>query len=188
MRIVVDRDVVDINQSDGPSQLANGHVRSLTPGCLVSDVRMPGMDGMELLRVLAERDADLPVVMLTAHGDVTMAVNAMKTGAVEFLEKPCHANHLRQKVGEALARNATNQSKLDEREEIRQLLSNLTPREREVLDLLVDGKQARTVSKRLGSSHNTVRVQRTTIMKKMRADNLADLINMLHRGDGSGMS
>lgn len=149
------------------------------PGCLISDVRMPGMDGMELLRHLAEQDRRIPVVMLSAHGDIPMAVAAVKSGAIDFLEKPADPGTLRQKVASALELDQKWRDGQDEREEIEQLLATLTPRESEVLNLLVNGKDARIVAQILGSSHNTVRVQRASIMKKMRADNIADLVRMV---------
>ena len=124
--------------------------------------------------------------MLSAHGDIPMAVDAMKTGAVEFLEKPADPDVLRRKVVEALARNAAALSDHHEQQEIRQHLATLTPREKQVLDYLADGKDAHTIAQIFGSSHNTVRVQRASIMKKMRADNLADLVKMLNRIAGTG--
>ena len=148
------------------------------PGCLVSDVRMPGMDGMDLLRHLSQQGIRIPVVMLSAHGDIPMAIDAVKTGAIDFLEKPADPDVLRQKVAGALATDLTWRLDLDEKEEIKQLESTLTAREREVLKLLVDGKSAKIVAQILGSSYNTVRVQRASIMKKMRADNIADLVRM----------
>lgn len=150
------------------------------PGCLISDVRMPGMDGMELLQELMSRGTKIPVVMLSGHGDIPMAVAAVKIGAVDFLEKPAEAEQLREKVTKALALDTKWRMGQDEREEIVQLLSTLTPREREVLNLLVDGKEAKIIGTILGSSHNTVRVQRASIMKKMRADNIADLVRMMN--------
>jgi len=149
------------------------------PGCIVSDVRMPGMDGMELLDRLAERRARTPIIMLTAHGDIPMAVDAIKLGAVEFLEKPAEAETLREKVAAALAKDAASRLAGEEHEEIQHFLETLTTREREVLRYLVDGKHAKTIAKILGTSHNTVRVQRSAIMKKMRADTVADLVRMM---------
>ena len=148
------------------------------PGCLVSDVRMPGMDGMDLLRHLSQQGRKIPVVMLSAHGDIPMAVSAVKTGAIDFLEKPADPSVLRQKVANALTVDSKWRLDQEEREEIEHLLGTLTPREREVLNLLVDGKNARIIAQILGSSHNTVRVQRASVMKKMKADNIADLVRM----------
>ncbi len=143
-------------------------------------MRMPGMDGMQLLRHLSERGIRIPVVMLSAHADIPMAVDAVKTGAVDFLEKPAEPETLRRKVAKALELDQMWRMGQDERQEIEHLLSALTPREREVLNLLIDGKDAKIVAQILGSSHNTVRVQRASIMKKMRADNIADLVRMVN--------
>lgn len=156
------------------------------PGCLLSDVRMPGLDGMRLLRRLAELDSKLPVIMLTAHGDVPMAVQAMKVGAVEFLEKPVEPATLRLVVASALAQDEDQRSNLAEIQEIESLLSELTRREREVLELLVDGKSAKTVASIRQVAHNTVRIHRSRIMKKMRADNVADLIRMVNLSSERG--
>lgn len=148
------------------------------PGCLISDVRMPGMDGMELLRQLKALGHKIPVVMLSAHGDIAMAVAAVKLGAIDFLEKPADPETLRDKVRNALAVDKQWQMERAEQDEVDQLLSTLTPRERQVLDLLIDGKDAKLIAQILGSAHNTVRVQRANLMKKMRADNIADLVRM----------
>jgi two-component system, LuxR family, response regulator FixJ len=147
------------------------------PGCLVCDVRMPGIDGMELLQILSDIKTTLPIVMLTAHGDVPMAVSAMQIGAVDFLEKPAAAHVLRRKVADALSRNSQQRANQMELEETRQLIETLTAREREVFMFLVNGKAPRTIATILGTSKNTVRVQRVSIMKKLKADNIADLIN-----------
>lgn len=151
------------------------------PGCLVSDVRMPGIDGMELLRRLSELQVRMPVVMLSAHGDIPMAVRALKIGAVDFLEKPVDADELRAKVAEALRSDAEWRQGQDERDEIQQLLQTLTSREHEVLELLVRGRQAKTIALAFGTSHNTVRVQRANIMRKMKADTVGDLIRMINK-------
>lgn len=159
------------------------HYDGSQSGCLVSDVRMPGMDGMELLRHLRTQGRKIPVLMLSAHGDIPMAVAALKVGAIDFLEKPADPDVLRQKVVQALTVDRHWRMAQEERNEVDQLLSTLTPREREVLELLVDGKEAKSVAQILGSSHNTVRVQRASIMKKMRADNIADLVRMTNHAE-----
>ena len=112
-----------------------------------------------------------------------MAVAALKVGAIDFLEKPADPDVLRQKVVQALTVDRHWRMAQEERNEVDQLLSTLTPREREVLELLVDGKEAKSVAQILGSSHNTVRVQRASIMKKMRADNIADLVRMTNHAE-----
>ena len=152
---------------------------SLRAGCLITDVRMPGMDGMQLLKQLESRNARLPILMLSAHGDIRMAVRAMKLGAIDFLEKPVDPNTLRQKVLLAVEQDKLARTDQEELEEIRSSIETLTPREREVLDLLVDGKTAKVIGVILGTAHNTVRVQRANIFRKMRADNVVDLIRMV---------
>ena len=145
-------------------------------GCLITDVRMPSMDGMQLLKQLESRNAALPILMLSAHGDIRMAVRAMKLGAIDFLEKPVDANVLRQKVLVAMEQDQLARTDQAELEEVRAAMQTLTPREREVLDLLIDGKSAKMIGVILGTAHNTVRVQRANIFRKMQADNVVDLI------------
>lgn len=148
-------------------------------GCVISDVRMPGIDGMQLLTRLQERNASMPVLMLSAHGDIAMAVRAMQLGAVDFLEKPIDPYLLRQKVSEAIRKDEHRLVDLEERNEIAAALETLTPREREVLDLLIDGKSAKMIGTILGTAHNTVRVQRANVIRKMKADNVVDLLRMV---------
>jgi len=149
-------------------------------GCLLLDVMMPGMDGMELLRRLANPRLAIPVIMLTGHGDIPMAVNAIQIGAVGFLEKPANPVVLREKVAEALSKNAGERREQEEREEILHLYNGLTPRERQVTKLLVDGKPPKMIAKALGTAYSTVRNQRASILKKMRADNVPDLAKMIN--------
>ena len=148
-------------------------------GCLISDVRMPGMDGMQLLDQLKSLGANLPIVLLSAHGDIAMAVRAMKIGAMDFLEKPIDPHLLRQKVAEAVRKDSLYRVDQDERNEVGAALASLTSREREVLELMIDGKNAKTIGTILGTSHNTVRVQRANLIRKMKADNIVDLIRMI---------
>ena len=148
-------------------------------GCLISDVRMPGMDGMQLLKHLESRDASLPIFMLSAHGDIRMAVRALKLGAIDFIEKPVDPHLLRKKVLQAMEQDKLARADQAELDEVRSAIQSLTPREREVLDLLVDGKSAKVIGVILGTAHNTVRVQRANIFRKMRADNVVDLIRMV---------
>ena len=153
--------------------------RPSMPGCLILDVRMPGMDGMQLLRELAHRDYYPPIIMLTAHGDIPMAVDAIQTGAIDFLEKPAEPAAIQEKVTAALAKDAESRRGKAERDEIRSAYDQLTPREREVLELLVDGKSTKTIATVLGTAESTVRLHRSSIFKKMRADSVPDLINLM---------
>lgn len=147
--------------------------------CLILDVRMPGMDGLALLRQLTEQQVPLPVIMLSAHGDIPMAVGAVKTGAVDFLEKPAEPSVLREKVVAALETAVRWRQDQEERQEILDKYAKLTPRERQVAALLADGKTIKRIARMLGTSQNTLRVQQLSIRNKMEADNAADLVNMM---------
>jgi len=144
--------------------------------CLVCDVRMPGMSGLELQEALSARSARLPVVLITGHGDVAMAVRAMKAGASDFIEKPFNDQVLLDAVNRALARARDGQGA--GRAEVEARLSALTPREREVLVLVVEGRPNKVVATRLGLSTRTVEVHRARVMEKMQARSLAELVRM----------
>ncbi|MCL4123564.1 UNVERIFIED_CONTAM: hypothetical protein GTU68_019790, partial [Idotea baltica] len=155
-------------------------------GCVVSDVRMPGLDGIQFLKHLREINFHLPVLVLTGHADVPMAVKAMKLGAVDFLEKPVEPDVLRDKVAKALQQeNQSHQQRL-EAAEIKTCYDSLSPREREILRLLVDGKQPKIIASILGTAQSTVRIQRQSILKKMRVDNVYDLIGFADTIDQFG--
>jgi RNA polymerase sigma factor (sigma-70 family) len=146
------------------------------PGCLILDVQMPGMTGLALQKKLAEDKVGLPIIMLTAHANVPMAVTAMQEGAVDFIEKPFVEEDLLERIAKAFAHE---RGRTEEREQcaaILEKLSTLTPREREILDLFVDGKSAKQVAAALGTSYSTVRNQRASIMEKMQADSIAELV------------
>ncbi len=147
-------------------------------GCLITDVRMPGMDGLQLLEQIQQLQSRLAILLLTGHGDIKMAVRAMKLGATDFLEKPVDPHSLRQKVSDALNEVVIRSGELEEGLEVKAILESLTPREREVLELLANGKSAKAIALILGTAHNTVRVQRANIIRKMKADNVVDLIRM----------
>lgn len=148
--------------------------------CLVADVRMPGMSGIELLEALRDRGALLPVVIITGHGDIAMAVRAMKAGAADFIEKPFHDQTLIDAVHRALARvaDAVNAPANADTATLHARLASLSPREREVMALVVEGRPNKTVATRLGLSTRTVEVHRAKAMEKMQAESLADLVRM----------
>jgi len=146
-------------------------------GCIVSDVRMPGMDGLRFLQRLKEMSVTLPVVIMTGHADVTMAVKAMKAGANDFIEKPFTDEGLLEAVRSALTRSLKGHPPV-EVEQIRGRLAMLTPREREVLNALVAGKPNKTIAYDLGVSSRTVEVHRANVMTKMGAANFAELVRM----------
>jgi two-component system response regulator FixJ len=144
--------------------------------CLVCDVRMPGMSGLELQEALKARNAHLPVVLITGHGDVAMAVRAMKAGASDFIEKPFNDQVLLDAVNRALARARDGQGA--GRAEIEARVESLTPREREVMLLVAEGRPNKVVATRLGLSTRTVEVHRAKLMEKMQARSLAELVRM----------
>jgi len=148
------------------------------PGCLVLDVRMPGMSGLELQRELAERAIDLPVIVLTGHGNVQVAVHAMKAGAVDFVEKPFDNELLLDRIQKAVAESVRARGERIKRIEIAERMQLLTPREREVLDLVVAGQTNKGVARRLDISEKTVEIHRANVMRKMQAKSLADLVKM----------
>jgi FixJ family two-component response regulator len=148
------------------------------PGCLVLDVRMPGMSGLELQRELADRAIDLPVIVLTGHGNVQVAVHAMKAGAVDFIEKPFDNELLLDRIQKAVAESVHARGERIKRDEIAQRTRLLTPRERQVLDLVVAGETNKGVARRLDISERTVEIHRANVMRKMRAKTFADLVKM----------
>jgi two-component system response regulator FixJ len=149
------------------------------PGCLVLDIRMPGMSGLELQQKLNERHSILPIIFITGHGDVPMAVEAMQAGAVDFIQKPFRDQDLIDRINQALEKDANNRAALGERNDIRKRLETLTPREREVLDLVVHGKANKVIAGDLKLSQRTVEIHRARVMEKMQASSLAHLVRMV---------
>ncbi len=154
------------------------------PGCAVLDVRMPGMSGLELQHELNRRGTILPVIFITGHGDVPMAVEAMRHGAFEFLQKPFRDQELIDCIQRAVARDLQNRAQLGEREQILARLKTLTSREEEVLGLVTQGKANKVVAADLGISQRTVEVHRAHLMEKMGASSLAQLVRMTMTIDG----
>lgn len=147
-------------------------------GCLLLDVRMPGMSGLELQAHLARRDSRLPVIIITGHGDVAMAVKAMKSGAVDFIEKPFHDVELLSSIRNALNFDEKQRSLQSQRSEIAARLAELTPREHEVMEMVTDGGANKEIAAALGVSAKTVEAHRARVMDKMRAASLAELVRM----------
>lgn len=152
-----------------------------SPGCLVLDVRMPGMSGLELQEELAARASTLPIIFVTAHGDVPMAVRAVKDGAVDFLIKPFRDQELLDKVQQAVQQDAQTREQLENRGEIVERIASLTPREREVMHMVVDGKANKVIAIDLGISQRTVEIHRARVMEKMQATSVAQLVQLVLR-------
>jgi FixJ family two-component response regulator len=151
------------------------------PACLVLDVRMPGLSGMELQRELAQSGIHIPIIFITGHGDIPMSVRAMKAGAVEFLTKPFRSRSLLEAVRAAIERDRSAHKTRSETGEIRQRYEQLTPREREVLALVVAGLLNKQVASELSTTERTIKFHRAHIMQKMGAESLADLVRMAEK-------
>jgi two-component system, LuxR family, response regulator FixJ len=149
------------------------------PGCLVLDVRMPGMSGLELQEQLNMRGAVIPVIFITGHGDIPMAVEAMQQGAFDFLQKPFRDQDLIDRIQRALAKDQSNRAELQEKSRVRERFETLTPREREVLNLVASGKPNKIMAADLGVSQRTVEIHRARVMEKMHASSLAQLVRMV---------
>jgi len=147
-------------------------------GCLVLDVAMPGMNGLELQRKLVEDKVDLPVVFVTGHGNVQMAVGAMQAGAVNFLEKPFREQELRDSIRKAIDLDEQNRRRRTRRNRAETLIARLTPGEREVLNMILDGKYNKEIATELGLSVRTIEDRRARLMYKMEAKSVAELVQL----------
>ena len=151
------------------------------PGCLVLDVRMQGMSGLELQQELDKLHSTLPIIFLTAHGDVPMAVTAVKAGAVDFIQKPFRDQDLIDKIQHAIEEDARIRKMLADRQQILTRIESLTPREHEVMEMVVDGKANKVIAIDLGLSQRTVEIHRARVMQKMGADSVSQLVQMVMR-------
>jgi RNA polymerase sigma factor (sigma-70 family) len=151
------------------------------PGCLVLDVRLPGLSGLNLQRELAERGVHIPIIFITGHGDIPMSVQAMKAGAVEFLTKPFRDQDLLDAIEQATERDRATRRQRTELGDLEQRAEALTPRERDVMRLVVAGLLNKQIAAELGISEKTVNVHRSQVMQKMRADSLAELVRMVEK-------
>ncbi len=150
-------------------------------GCLVVDIRMPGMSGLDLQQALNDRGCRIPLLFITGHGDVAMAVRAMRAGALDFIEKPFRDQDLLDRINQALALSAQQRSALAEAAGIRARVAALTPREREIMDRIVAGQANKVIAVELGLSERTVEIHRAKVMSKTQSRSLAELVTLATR-------
>jgi RNA polymerase sigma factor (sigma-70 family) len=155
--------------------------RPNAPGCLVLDVRLPDLSGLDLQHELAKARIDLPIIFVTGHADIPMSVRAMKAGAVEFLTKPFREQDLLEAVQHGIAQDRETRERRAATLELQQRLDSLTPREHEVFPLVVSGLPNKQIADQLGASEKTIKVHRGQLMRKMEAESLADLVRMAER-------
>lgn len=153
------------------------------PGCLVLDVRMPGLSGLDLQKQLRTSGYRIPIIFMTGHGDIPMAIRAMKAGAFDFIEKPFQGQALLARIQEALAFDVRERRRQTYRTEAAARVALLSPREREVLDRVVEGQYNKVIAAELGISLSTVEIHRKRVMEKLQAESLSDLIRLLARLD-----
>jgi len=165
--------------ASAPEFLQSRH--SDVPGCLVLDIRLPGLSGLDLQREMADANIQTPIIFITGHGDIPMTVRAMKAGAVEFLTKPFRDQDLLDAIQQALDRDRAARQEQAETADLRSRFDSLTPRETEVFALVVTGLLNKQIALQLGTSEITIKQHRHQVMQKMRADSFADLVRMAEK-------
>jgi two-component system response regulator FixJ len=158
------------------------------PGCLVLDVRMPGMSGLDLQQRLRDRGIDLPIIIISGHADVSIAVRAIKAGAVDLIEKPFNDQLLLDRIHQALEENTRREHHKVESAEVLTRMAELTPREKEVLDKVVSGMTNKNIAIELGISRKTLDIHRSKVLQKMKAESIADLVRMVLHQRGYGVN
>ena len=155
------------------------------PSCLVLDVRLRGLSGLDFQRELAARNCDMPIIFITGHGDIPMSVRAMKAGAIEFLTKPFRDQDLLDAVRIALEKDRERRERKREVSDLKERFNSLTPREQEVMSMVVSGKLNKQIADQLGTAENTVKVHRSRVMEKMHAQSVAELVKMIDKLESS---
>jgi RNA polymerase sigma factor (sigma-70 family) len=158
------------------------------PSCLVLDVRLRGLSGLDFQRELAARNCHMPIIFITGHGDIPMSVRAMKAGAVEFLTKPFRDQDLLDAVRIALEKDRERRERKKEVSDLKERFNSLTPREQKVISLVVEGMLNKQIADQLGTAENTVKVHRSRAMEKMRAQSVAELVKMIDKLESSMQS
>jgi FixJ family two-component response regulator len=168
---------IDVQTFSAAQEFLSGELADV-PGCLVLDVRLPGLSGLDLQKEMVARGIHYPIIFVTGHGDIPMSVQAMKAGAVEFLTKPFRDQDLLDAITQAIARAGTARSQRAELDELHKRFDLLTPRETEVMTLVVAGMLNKQIAVSLRASEKTIKVHRGQVMRKMQADSLASLVRM----------
>ncbi len=167
-----------VKSFDSSKEFLN-HYDSSQPGCLILDVRMPLMGGLELQEELAERNIDIPIIFISGNAEIPDSAKAFRSGALDFLEKPFDNQILLERIDEAIKKDSLNRKKLAEKQKIQSCFNRLTNREKEVLQLIIASHSNKEVAKILAVSHRTVDAHRARVMEKMQAENVASLVAMV---------
>jgi FixJ family two-component response regulator len=178
LELLLKSDGKPVKTYDNANAFLKDYAESMA-GCIVLDIRMPGMDGMELQKKLNEKHSILPIIFVTGHGDVPMAVDAMKEGAIDFIQKPYREEALLEKIDAALSQDVEQRKTLGEKQEILRRVKSLTPREHEIMDRMIEGQANKVIAIELEISQRTVEIHRSRVMHKMGTHSLAHLVRMI---------